>query len=253
YWGDQFVSPLRDMLVECCRTRSVPDCEFFINKRDYPQIKVNVPRGVHVEPYGFIYDKDDRDPAQDVDLPEEHRFETLAPVMSFYAASKDRFSDVPWPSSEDWEGACGEVFANTLIHKTDEAGAPVFGKGPRDLFTEANFQKFKCAWSDKNDVAFFRGTATGGGVTVDDNQRLKVAQLSHLWRGDPEKGGATPYLKAEADARKKAPFLDAAIVGWNLRDKKTWGSKMTFLKTETLGFDGGKHFFTPIYEQSRYK
>ena len=34
------------MLGEACREREMPDCEFFLNKRDYPQLKVNVPRGV---------------------------------------------------------------------------------------------------------------------------------------------------------------------------------------------------------------
>ena len=87
------------MLVEACRERKIPDCEFFINKRDYPQLKVNVPRGVPVEPYGFIFDKDDRDPDQDVDLCEEHKFATYAPIFSFYAAKKDRFADIPFPSS----------------------------------------------------------------------------------------------------------------------------------------------------------
>jgi len=57
HWGDHFLSPLRDMLGEACRLRKLPDCEFFLNKRDYPQLKVNVPRGVPVEPYGFIFDK----------------------------------------------------------------------------------------------------------------------------------------------------------------------------------------------------
>ena len=45
----------------------------------------------------------------------------------------------------------------------------------RDLFTEANFQNFKCTWEEKSNTAFFRGTATGGGVTIDDNQ---VSRLS---------------------------------------------------------------------------
>lgn len=46
WWGDHFLAPLRDMLGEACREREMPDCEFFLNKRDYPQLKVNVPRGV---------------------------------------------------------------------------------------------------------------------------------------------------------------------------------------------------------------
>ena len=93
YWGDQFLAALRDMIGEACRERTMPDCEFFLNKRDYPQLKVNIPRGgVPVEPYGFIFDKDDRDPEQDVDLFDEHKFESYAPIVSFYAASPKRFS-----------------------------------------------------------------------------------------------------------------------------------------------------------------
>jgi len=244
YWGDHFLAPLRDMLAEACNQRQIPDCEIFLNKRDYPQLKINLiqdPKGVPVEPYGFIFDKDDRDPYQDVELASQHKFSSYAPIVSFYAAAKDRFADIPWPSSEDWEAACGLVFPNTFIHKKNTDGDIIFENQPRDLFTEANFRKFERAW-DENRVAtaFFRGTATGGGTTLDNNQRLKVAYLSHLWKDDPEKGGSEP-------------FLDAAIVGWNLRDKKISSSPMTFLRPQNFPFTAGKHHFTPIYEQSRYK
>lgn len=242
HWGDHFLAPLRDMLAEACNQREMPDCEFFLNKRDYPQLKVNVPRGgIPVEPYGFIFDKDDRDPDQDVDLVDEQKFRTYAPIVSFYAAAPDRFADIPWPSSEDWEAACGLVFPHTFIHTKDESGTPEFGGNPRDLFTEANFRKFERAW-DENRVAtaFFRGTATGGGTTIEDNQRLKVAHLSHIWKDDKEKGG-------------DEPFLDAAIVGWNLRDKKTADKPMTFLRQDDFKFTAGRQHFTPIYEQSKYK
>ena len=243
HWGDHFLAPLRDMLAEACNTREIPDCEFFLNKRDYPQLKVNVPRGgIPVEPYGFIFGKDDRDPAEDVDLVEEHSFKSFAPIVSFYAAAPDRFSDIPWPSSEDWEAACGLVFPPTFIHsKNKETGKVEFGSKPRDLFTEANFRKFEREWEDNRvATAFFRGTATGGGTTIDNNQRLKVAYLSHEWKDDPEKGG-------------EEPFLDAAIVGWNLRDKKIAGAPMTFLRSKEFEFTAGRHHFTPIYEQSKYK
>ncbi|EED91840.1 hypothetical protein THAPSDRAFT_268830 [Thalassiosira pseudonana CCMP1335] len=230
FWGDQFLAALRDMLGEACRERTIPDCEFFLNKRDYPQLKVNILRGgVPVEPYGFIFDKDDRDPEQDVDLFEGHKFESYAPIVSFYAASPDRFSDIPWPSSEDWEAACGLD------------GNAIFDAKPRDLFTEANFRKFERTWDDgRVATAFFRGTATGGGTSIDNNQRLMVAHLSQKWMNDPEKGG-------------DEPFLDAAIVGWNMRDKKTADGPMTFLRPNDFDFDAGKHHFTPIYEQSKFK
>ena len=126
YWGDQFLAALRDMLGEACRERTIPDCEFFLNKRDYPQLKINVERGVPVEPYGFIFDKDDRDPEQDVDLVEEHKFKSYAPIVSFYAASEKRFSDIPWPSSEDWEGACKSRHYSTLCMYITETHTSLF-------------------------------------------------------------------------------------------------------------------------------
>lgn len=144
HWGDHFLSPLRDMLGEACNTRNIPDCEFFLNKRDYPQLKVNVSKGVPVEPYGFIYDKDDRDPLQDIDLIDEHKFKSYAPIVSFYAAAPDRFTDIPFPSSEDWEAACGLVFTHTFMHtKNTKTGIIEMNGNPRDLFTEANFRKFE--------------------------------------------------------------------------------------------------------------
>jgi hypothetical protein len=47
YWGDHFLAPLCDMLAEACNQRSIPDCEFFLNKKDYPQLKINVLRGAY--------------------------------------------------------------------------------------------------------------------------------------------------------------------------------------------------------------
>lgn len=85
FWGDHFLLPLKDMFCELCRCRDVPDCEFFLNKRDYPQLKFNenpsFGKGAQaVEPYGFIYDKDDRDPTQDVPLRRE-LYRSYAPIL----------------------------------------------------------------------------------------------------------------------------------------------------------------------------
>jgi len=143
--------------------------------------------------------------------------------------------------SEDWEAACGLVFPQTFMHVKKANGDIEMNGNPRDLFTEANFRKFDRGWNDNRvATAFFRGTATGGGTTVDDNQRIKAAYLSHLWKDDDVKGGEEPYL-------------DACIVGWNLRDKKTADSAMTFLRPNSFDFTAGRHHFTPIYEQSKYK
>lgn len=127
------------------------------------------------------------------------------------------------------------------MHTKKPDGEIEMNGNPRDLFTEANFRKFERGWDDgRVATAFFRGTATGGGTTIDNNQRLKVAYLSHKWKDDPVKGGEEPYL-------------DGAIVGWNLRDKKIADSPMTFLRPKNFDFTAGRHHFTPIYEQSKYK
>eukprot|EP00611_Tribonema_gayanum_P020467 TRINITY_DN3738_c0_g4_i2.p1 TRINITY_DN3738_c0_g4~~TRINITY_DN3738_c0_g4_i2.p1 ORF type:complete len:731 (-),score=261.28 TRINITY_DN3738_c0_g4_i2:127-2268(-) len=240
YWGDQFMSALRDLLEETCARGGVADCEFFINKRDYPHLKYSAQKQVPVEPYGFIFDRDDRDPSQDVPL-KRHKYKCYTPIASFYCS--DRFADIPFPPSEDWEAAVGKVYPKTFTHKYNSKTKEVEIDEPRDLFTQENFVKFKCAWEDKVDTAFFRGTATGGGVTVETNQRLKSASLSHEWKSDPRYNGSDGT----------APYLDSAITGWNKRDKKIHSEPMMYLKDSDFPFAGGKENFTPIYEQSKYK
>ena len=89
-----------------------------MNKRDYPQLKFNDTLGP-VEPYGFIFDKDDRDPSQDIKL-DQNNFKSYAPILSFY--SSDRFADIPFPTSEDWEVATGMVFPSSLVASIEPEG-----------------------------------------------------------------------------------------------------------------------------------
>ena len=250
WWSDHFLFQLKDMIAETCRKRDIPDCDFFINKRDYPQLKFHkdnddvkegdICNGIPVEPYGFIFDKDDSNPDDDVQLNREC-YKSYAPILSFYTS--DRFADIPLPPSEDWEAATGEVFPSSFINQFDANGNLAPDK-PRDLFTENNFKKFNCPWENKIDTAFFRGTATGGGVTKETNQRINAAFLCREWEDIPELNGSL----------NKPPYLDAKIVGWNMRDKKIAGSKMTFIRPQSFRFDGDrKKNFVEIYKQSTYK
>ena len=79
-WGDHFLLQLKDMFSTLCASRKVPDCEFFINKRDYPQMKINAKGEELVEPYGFIFDCDDRDPEKDLPL-QRHAYRSYLPVL----------------------------------------------------------------------------------------------------------------------------------------------------------------------------
>jgi hypothetical protein len=235
---DHFLFQILDMLSETCLQRDVPDCEFFINKRDYPHLKYNEDKGV-VEPYGFIFNKDDRVPEDDIILEGEHNYPTYAPILSFYSSA--RFADVLFPSSEDWESAVGEIFPPSLIPDKDSDGK-VGPQKIRDLFTKSNLEKFKVEWAEKVATAFFRGSATGGGVTAETNQRLGIATLGNKWAS--EKRGYS------AD---DVPMLDAQITGANRRDKKISRAPMTFINPQDFNFSMGNHHMTPIYQQSRYK
>uniref|UniRef100_A0A7S3JW67 Glycosyl transferase CAP10 domain-containing protein n=1 Tax=Aureoumbra lagunensis TaxID=44058 RepID=A0A7S3JW67_9STRA len=259
-WGDRFVASLRDMLDEACKQRIIPDCEFFMNKRDYPQLKFHcsTTHNEFVEPYSFVVDGDDRDPKDDVTLPRIYRVsKSWAPVTSFYCS--DRFADIPWPPSEDWEAAVGLILPPSFDYELDPKSADgiTLDAKPRDLFTEANFAKFDCPWEQKQPTAFFRGTATGGGTTIADNQRLALAALSYKW----QQLAALPHERiTKLNFREKAArqhgldlLLDAALVGWNKRDKKLGSKPMSFVRPDQFDFQASREHFTPIYDQSRYK
>ena len=68
-----------------------------------------------------------------------------------------------------------QVFPGTFNYDVKDGEIQI--SPPRDLFTAANLKKFEVPWGDKVPTAFFRGTATGGGVTVETNQRLHIAQV----------------------------------------------------------------------------
>lgn len=78
---------------------------------------------------------------------------------------------------------------------------------PRDLYTAANLRKFDRPWAEKEPTAFFRGTATGGGVTIETNQRLHISWLSHEWSKNPRLSGTPPppASKALTDTSKTPP------------------------------------------------
>lgn len=155
------------------------------------------------------------------------------------------------PPSEDWEAATGEVFAPSFKHTKLADGSLEVGD-PRDLFTTANLQKFERPWDEKLPTALFRGGATGGGVTVETNQRLHLAYLSHEWLLADKHPAAA--LATSPETTSTLPHLDAKITGWNMRDKKIASGKMNFINPKEFKFSGDKkQNFVPIYEQSKYK
>jgi hypothetical protein len=92
----------------------------------------------------------------------------------------------------------------------------------------------KIKWSDKKPIAFFRGSGTGCGQTIENNPRLKLADISSKWSSIPE----------------KANLLDVAISKLVSRIK---------LYNQLIGLDQTKNYnymvgsFVSFEDQLKYK
>jgi len=90
-WGQHLLAEMKDMLETLCQTRVVPDVEFFLNKRDHPQIRPGL-----MEPYEFVHPSIK---GQKISIPFP-KDATFAPIVSFFTDSN--FADIPFPCADDW-------------------------------------------------------------------------------------------------------------------------------------------------------
>lgn len=205
YEGDTNVSNVKNMLEELCEKRKIPDIEFFLNRRDFPIITKN-----KSEPYYDLWDS--------YDYPlVSHNYDKYIPILSM--SKTDIFADILIPTHEDW----------SRIQSTENKW---FCKSYRSCEENVEIE-----WEDKQNIAVFRGSSTGNGVTIDTNQRLKIAYLS--------------YLK-KIDKSDNLPYLDAGITKWNLRIKKLMNiPELSVVDIHSLPFDLVP--FMSIEEQCKYK
>lgn len=143
--NDSGVSAIRDMLLSLCRERSVPDGEYFINKRDFPILKKD-----KTEAYECIF-------GEPIPLL-SHSYDKYCPILGM--TTTDDHADVPIPTWDDWgrvEFSNGKVFGKDFLEYPDP---------------------FVSDYMKKKDTAVFRGASTGLGTTVNDNPRLYFTLLS---------------------------------------------------------------------------
>lgn len=143
--GDASYPNMADMFRELCAHREVPDCEFFVNKRDFPLLKNN-----DTEAYDAIF-------GEDFPLV-SHKYTKYAPVMSMVTTDKN--ADIPIPTWEDWARVSSE-----------EDGK--FFETQRDYRID-----FNTPWDRKRPIAVFRGASTGCGTTEKNNIRIRLAKMN---------------------------------------------------------------------------
>lgn len=142
------------------------------------------------------------------------------------------------------------MFPATFNWSIDKATKEIAVDNPRDMFTPGNLSKFECSWEERTATAFFRGTATGGGVTADTNQRIKLCLLGYEWEQTYKQEKASS--EASGSIFTVPPYLDAKITGWNSRDKKIAGTPVTFINEKDFPLSS-KNNFVEMYRQCTYK
>ena len=205
--GDTNISAIKNMLSELCENRKLPDMEFFINRRDFPVLSRE-----GYEPYYHIWDSLTQPLLS-------HNYEKYLPILSM--SGNENFSDVLMPTYEDW------IRVQSKENKYFVKARQVYDNKISEL-----------SWKNKKPTAVFRGSSTGEGITIETNQRLKVAHLSHITNNK--------------DDNIYPPYLDAGITKWNLRPKKLMGSEyLQIIDINNMPF-GLVEKLTP-FQQSEYK
>ena len=194
----------KNMMEELCLHRKIPDIEFFINRRDFPLLTRN-----ETEPYDNIWNSKKQKLVS-------HNYEQYAPILSMSASEIN--ADLMIPTWDDW----------SRISRKE-------GKWFSDSSNQ-NYNIIDIEWEKKKPTAVFRGSATGIGVTIERNMRLKVAYISKFTELD-ENG---------------IPYIDAGITNWKIRPRKlSYDKYLRFIEKDDIPFGLVKPL--TIEEQCKYK
>ena len=199
--GDMGWYEIRDMISQACANHTINDSIFFINRRDHP---VLTPNGM--EPYFHIFNN--------LTTPlSHHKYDKYVPILSF--SKNNDFADLLIPNYADWRNVTGKLYPTSCVDMEKD-----------DIHYD---------WEKKIAKAIFRGSATGCGTTPEENQRIRLAQLSKEFSKDP----------------KTKDLMDAGLVGKNLRDKKYMGKEIDFFRHRDYDLQYSER--KSMNDQSNYK
>lgn len=187
--GDTNTDVYKNLLLELCAKRQLPDIEFFINRRDFPILTKD-----GTEAYNHLFNGN---------IPlVSHLYPKYVPILSM--STTDRYADILIPTMDDWVRVQS---LNNIWFSTNNCV-------DYDLKMYTN-------WEKKIPTAVFRGSSTGCGVTIETNNRLKVAFLSKIT--PPDMNGI--------------PYLDAGITKWNLRPRKLENENLQTIDKQNMPFN----------------
>ena len=189
--------------------KKINDVDFFFSPRDFPVFRKN-----NLEPYVNILG--------DKKLEPEYIHDTYTPILS--QCGKGDFYDIPIPTEDDMMRITNDIYPDTCKN---------------------NYNKkinFEMDFSKKKPVCVFRGSATGCGISVNTNMRLKAAYLSELLK-------KKDILDVKLTGLNKKPKIDESLNSFGtirLNDKGEFIHKGERIKI-------GKQNFMNLEKQSEHK
>ena len=200
YEGDLNINVFKNMFDELCKNRTIPNVQFFVNYRDAPILKKNL-----TEPYHHLFD------SYNTKIETKYQFKKFAPILS--QSITNDYADILIPTSDDWIMNSKKFYTNKCSNS----------------YINNKFHNIIDNWNKKKNICVFRGSATGCGILINNNMRLKAAQLS----------------------LENPDILDAGITDWKARDKKYIGNPIQIINPKNFKFDLVKSLNR--YEQSQFK
>ena len=211
-WAENY-----DIFRTLCKHKKIPNCEFFINYKDFPVINKKL-----YEPNFFIHDKMNQ-------KMNDHKYNSYLPIFSCYSSPK--YADFMLPSYTEWKMITKKFYPDNSRFNCEN--------------NRINIKEIP--WKNKKATAQFRGGATGCGITRHTNQRLHIAKLSQQWKTDSRYN--------ENNTIDKIPFLNAGITSYNVRDKKDYKNpvdviniqKLNIQKSDYLSRDDQQYYKYVVY------
>ena len=214
--GDKTVIPLKYFLIyfeKYCNKNdlNIPDVDYFFNPRDFPVLRQD-----YLEPYDKIF--------PNKKLEDEYIYKNYTPILS--QSGNIKYHDIPVPTEDDMLRISPDIYPDSCKNNYND------------------IPEFDIKWENKIDVCIFRGNATGCGITIDTNMRLKAAYLSYKW----SKEGS--FKNDEG-----MDVLDVKLTGFNNYRPKIDDDVFKTLNPRKFDFskDVGKQNFMDTLEQSKHK
>jgi hypothetical protein len=179
-----YLSQFYDMIVETCHARTVNDCIFFINRKDFPYLDSQ-----WNESYDQIYGDN---------FPMKPKYQGIPFIPILSQSTTKRHADIAIPTGDDWENITQKLFVNkTRNYKSEK----YTGFECTNSYLLKDTTKI-IEWNKRKTVFFWRGMGTGCGSKIENNPRFKLSKISEELQ---KKGNKT---------------IDAGIVDFTRRDKK---------------------------------